>query len=205
MNDFPPNSDKSKAPDPKRVERITTSEPIRRQKPLGRKLRETFIAGDPKSAISVAVLAVLVPAAKDAITEAASRAVEGLIYGESRGSGRRRPSGPPSGHNGYVSYNRMSSGSPTPRDRAPMRRSRDAFEFEEIILVSRAEADNAIENMFTILEKYDSVSVADLYEMLGLKVEFTDQKWGWRSLQGAAATRTRQGYLLDLPDPEPLA
>lgn len=202
MDEFPSNSDKSKLP-PKKVERVTTSEPIRRQKPLGRRLRDTFIAGDPKSAISVAVLAVLVPAAKDAIAEASSQAVERLIFGEKGGSGRRRPSGPPQGHNGYVSYNRMSS-QPTPRDRVPSRMTRDAFEFEDIILVSRAEAETAIQNMYTILEKYESVSVADLYEMLGLKVEHTDQKWGWRDLRGANATRTRQGYLLDLPEPEPL-
>ena len=148
MDEFPSNSDKSKLP-PKKVERVTTSEPIRRQKPLGRRLRDTFIAGDPKSAISVAVLAVLVPAAKDAIAEASSQAVERLIFGEKGGSGRRRPSGPPQGHNGYVSYNRMSS-QPTPRDRVPSRMTRDAFEFEDINLAHQAGADAFILKPFDI-------------------------------------------------------
>jgi hypothetical protein len=48
------------------------------------------------------------------------------------------------------------------------------------------------------------VSVADLYELLGVAADHTDQKWGWRTLGGASVRRVRDGYLLDLPQPEPI-
>lgn len=205
MTDFPPNSDKSKQPTEKEVPLIANAEPIRRDKPLGRRLRDTFIAGDIKTAASTAAIVVLVPALKEAFTDALSTGFERLIYGESRGGGRRRPPGSPQREGNYVTYNRMSRDpQPTPRDRAS-RISREAFEFQDLILADRNAADSAIQGMFDLLEKYDSVSVADLYTMLGVKTEYTDQKWGWRSLRGANVTKVRQGYLLDLPDPEPFA
>lgn len=69
---------------------------------------------------------------------------------------------------------------------------------------TRVEAEETLTQMFDLLEKFDAVTVADLYELSGISSNYMDHKWGWTDLRGSNVTRTRQGYLLDLPQPEPL-
>ena len=77
-------------------------------------------------------------------------------------------------------------------------------DFNEIILGTRVEAEEVIDRLFDLLSKYDNASVADLYELVGITANFTDEKWGWTDLRGASVAKVRNGYLLDLPRPEPL-
>ena len=58
--------------------------------------------------------------------------------------------------------------------------------------------------LFTLIERYQSATVADLYELVGVQGSYTDDKWGWVDIRGAGITRVRNGYLLDLPRPQPL-
>ena len=207
--DFPPNSQKAKgeAPEtPKRVERVTTAEAVRRRPSLGKQFKSTFLAGDMKTSLHYVVFNVLLPAAKDAMVDAASSGIEKLIYGEARG-GRRRSGGPVAGSTGYISYNRMSD----PRDdrptitRAAQRAARARHDFDEIVLTSRSDAEEVLSQLFEVVSQYQEVTVADLYELTGRPTGHTDHKWGWTDLQGSTITRVRSGgYLLDLPDPEPL-
>ena len=70
---------------------------------------------------------------------------------------------------------------------------------------TRAEADSVIESLFEMISKYESATVADLYELVGIDRKFTDDKWGWSDIRGANAVRVRGGgYLLNLPRPVPL-
>lgn len=85
------------------------------------------------------------------------------------------------------------------------RRSRRQQSSDEIVLQSRQEAEDVLDQMFTILERYDEVTLADLYLMTGLSTSHTDHKWGWTNLRGATVGRVRGGgYLLNLPETEPL-
>lgn len=85
------------------------------------------------------------------------------------------------------------------------RRARANFDFDEIILPTRVEADQVLERMFDLLDKYEIVTVADLYDLVGVDSNYTDEKYGWEDLRGADVDRlSRGGYLLDLPRPEPL-
>ena len=207
--EFPPNSEASKR-EPiydKEITRVTTSEVKRKKKSLRKQFSETFVAGDAKSAIRYVVLDVMLPAAKDMIVEAGSQGIEKLIFGESR---RRGSSAPPSGPTGYVSYNRFSGimgNRPSvlnSSQRALSRQARARHDFDEIVLESRAEAEEVIDRLFDLVSRYESATVADLYELVGLASAHTDNKWGWVDIRGAGVSRTRGGYLLDLPDPIPL-
>lgn len=203
-SEFPPNSEASKRQpiDDKKVERVTSGEPVRRRKSLRKQFSETFVAGDMKSAVSYVVLDVLLPAAKDMIVEAGSQGIEKLIFGEGR---RRRGSTPPqAGPTGYVSYNRYAMGSRmSAPERVMSRQGRARHNFDEIILEERAEAEEVIDRLFDLVSRYESASVADLYELVGLVPAHTDNKWGWTDLRGSGVSRVRDGYLLDLPDPVP--
>lgn len=207
--EFPPNSKKaqdSAREEPKRVERVTSADAVRRKRSLGKQFKATFVGGDAKTAMQYVIFNVLLPAAKDAMVEAASSGIEKLIYGEAR-SKRGSRGGPPSGAQGYVTYNRMSD----PRDDRPpvprsvQRAAKARHDFDEIVLSSRSEAEEVIDRLFDLISRYGEATVADLYELTGLEASHTDNKWGWTDMRGANVARIRSGdYLLDLPDPDPL-
>ena len=44
--------------------------------------------------------------------------------------------------------------------------------------------------------------MSDLYELLGIPGKYTDDNWGWTDIRGAQVRRIRNGYMLDIPDPE---
>ena len=87
--------------------------------------------------------------------------------------------------------------------RVMSRQARSRHDFDEIVLETRAEAEEVIDRLFDLVSRYESATVADLYELVGLPSSHTDHKWGWTDVRGAGATRTRDGYLLDLPEPRP--
>jgi hypothetical protein len=218
VDDYPANSYKSRAPKPveepkekpveeKRVEKIVEGEVVRRKKPLGRRFIETFFSGDAHGVFSYVIVDVLLPAAKDTVADAVSQGFERLLFGEVRSTSRRTGTRP-SGSSGFVSYNRYSTQTPSrredPRGREISQRARAAHDFDEIILATRSEAEEVVGRLFDVVARYEAATVADLYELLGLTAKFTDDKWGWTDLRGAGVTRVRNGYLLDLPRPEPL-
>lgn len=202
--EFPSNSETSKkgVPNGKNISPVVSSTAVRRKKSLRKQFRETFVAGDARTAISYVLFDVLLPAAKDMVVEAGSQGIEKLIFGDSRRRGSTRP---PSGPYGNVEYNRYSSGSRlSGPQRAMSRQSRARHNFDEVVLDERAEAEEVIDRLFDLVSRYEAATVADLYELVGLASTHTDNKWGWTDLTGAGVTRVRGGYLLDLPDPESL-
>lgn len=153
-------------------------------------------------AVRYVIFDVLLPSAKDMIVEAVSQGAEKLILGESR---RRSTTPPLSGPTGYVSYNRMNMGGRNNGpSRAISRQARARHNFDEIVMNDRVEAEEVIDRLFDLVNRYETATVADLYELVGLASSHTDNKWGWVDLHGAGVSRIRGGYLLDLPEPEVL-
>jgi hypothetical protein len=200
--------------EPKKIEKITTGEVHLRKKSLGKRFAETFFGGTAKGAAQYVVLEVLLPTAKDAIFDAFSQGVERFLFGDSRGGGRRTINrhSPVSGHNGYVSYNRYADPrGPSRREReeprALSKRARANHELDEIVVASRAEANAVLARMAYIIDTYDVCSISDLYKMVDIAPEFTDEKWGWTStdqIDDAKPVRVNGGYVLDLPKPVPI-
>jgi hypothetical protein len=206
-SEFPPNSDVSKKsiPEDKNVQRVISGDVVRKRKSLRKQFSETFVAGDLKSSIRFVIMDVMLPAAKDMVVEAGSQGIEKLIFGDSR---RRGSTTPQSGPTGYVNYTRYAMGGAsrmTSPQRALSRQGRARFDFDEIILDSRSEAEEVIDRLFDLVSRYESATVADLYELVGLSSSHTDHKWGWTDVRGAGVSRVRGGYLLDLPEPEALS
>lgn len=77
--------------------------------------------------------------------------------------------------------------------------------YDDILFPTRAEATDALDQMIAIIAQYDVVTVADLFESVGVTGEFTDENWGWTDLRGADVQRINEGYVLDLPRPAPIA
>jgi len=74
----------------------------------------------------------------------------------------------------------------------------------EILLVSKADADRVLETMSELIDRYDAVSVADLYSLLGHPTNYIDNNWGWTELVFANVLQTQDGWMLDLPPVQPL-
>lgn len=211
--EFPSNRHKDKTPQAKptekKVTQVTENEVVRRKKPVGKRLSETFIGGDARSVWAFVTLDILVPAAKDAIADMVSQGAERMIFGETRSSGRRstrRGEGPHIAYNKYSGGGSRRLGPPDDRHRHEMsKRARASHDFDEIILGTRVEAEEVLERLTDLVDRYETATVADLYDLVGITGTFTDDKWGWTDLHTATVARVRHGgFLLDLPRPEPL-
>lgn len=216
-NEFPPNSNSErearprrqqaqKGPEKKDVQRVVTGRVIQREKPLRKKFLEAFRPEDNKGFVEYTLIDVLVPGIKDAMANAVNTLVENALgVGPRPSRGHRRRSG-----GSYTSYNRMGAArrdrDDDRRDRRPSRgeSARVGDDVKEIILESRIEAEGIVDNLFELISMYDVASMRDLMTMLGEPFNPVHEDWGWTDLRGARVHRIREGYLIDLPRPEPL-
>lgn len=189
--------DKEDAPKEK-VEKVVTGEVIQRKKGMGRRIADTFTGEDFGSVRQYVIFDVAVPALKSLISDMVSQGIERTLFGDSRPRGG-------GGSGARVSYNRMYGGGNTRRDEsrrpAMSQRGRATHDFAEIIIGTRAEAETVLDTLIECLDKYDVVTVAELYDAVGITGSFSDDKWGWNDLRQAGVRRVRDGYLLELPAP----
>lgn len=226
MDDFPSNSTRS--PRPRReelrekepaairppVQRVVEGEVIRRKKPMAKRIKEALMPDENMSMGEWLLMEFLIPGIRDLMYDASIGSVERMFQrGNTYHPGRR-----PSQRGGRTRYDRYSSRDSRDRDRGRLdrrddrddrhmsRRGRANFDFDEIILPSMFEAKETLRQMYDMMEKYESVSVADLYQIIGETPDPTDFKYGWEpeDLQGASVSNVRSGYLLNLPRPEQL-
>lgn len=83
-------------------------------------------------------------------------------------------------------------------------RARAQHDFSEIIFESRPEANGVLDDMRNYLEQYERVPVDQLYSFMGVDPTFRDSAWGWTNLDGSFVKHVRNGFVLELPAPEPL-
>lgn len=201
--DYAANSHKSKKrdkpnTDDKKVDRVIEGKVVVKKRGFWRKLNEALTSDDSQSVGSYIMWDVLIPAFKSMILDAGSQGLERALYGEVRA--KSRPG------EGRVAYNRMYKGSTPIREgrREISNSARRSHDFREIILETRSEAEEVIDRLVDLIDSYDVATVSDLYDLVGITGNFVDEKWGWNDLRSAKATRVREGYLLELPRPEPI-
>jgi hypothetical protein len=189
--------------EPKKIEKVVEGKVVRKPKSPGRKFREIFINENSSSVWEYVLFDVLTPALKDMVADATSSGMERMLFGENHRSRRAPRRGEP-----RTQYNRYSVSRGDDRPPYPQRQSsvarRTKHNFDDILLATRVEAEEVIERLYDLLSAYGTASVSDLNELLGLTSEYTDDKWGWTDLRPSSVKRTRDGYLLILPKPEPL-
>lgn len=194
------NSHKAKQPD-KKIDQVTSGKVIKREKNVGKKISESFLGDDSRDVGNYILHDVLIPALKDTISDMVSGGIEMLLFGKTGsrpGRGSRSSAGP-----GRINYSAYSK---NPSERAGAHkisdRGRRTHDFDEIILEKRAEAEDVISCLVDLIADYEMASVADLYDLVGIPSNYTDNKYGWTNLSSAGVRRVRNGYLLDLPRTE---
>lgn len=198
MENYQPNSHKFKEEqrEKKKVEKVVNGT-VKTKPNTARKFTNIFISEDVSSVKSYIFMDVLVPAIKKAVSDIVRDGIDMLLYGESKG--RKN-----STNASYVSYRSYSD-----RDRRDDRhgptRSRVGYSFDDIVLESRGEAEEVLARMDELIDTYGIVSVADLYDLVGITGNYTDNKYGWTNIRNAEAIRARGGgYILKLPKALPI-
>jgi hypothetical protein len=212
-DNFPNNSHTKKegpaAPKPgeKKITPVVQGQVTQRKKPLGRRFSEFFFQGNPRKAAGEVFVDSLLPAGKDMVIDGAMGLLEGILYGEARGN--RRPRGgiiQPGIMGAFTSYRGIQNQqvppwqqqAPGPQKAPASMRSR--HDFQQMVFASRVEADEVLDQMYSVLAQYEVVTVSDLYEMCNISPHYTDEKWGWMDLSGSNVQRVSNGqYVLNLP------
>jgi hypothetical protein len=201
--DYPSNSNRKKEENqkPKKdIEKVVSTEVIVQKKTVSDRFKNIFIGGEFKASMRYISAEVLLPAFRNMIVDATTKGIERVIYGESAPKRPRSSMQPRMSYNTPVdrSYSRFAS--PTPQTVSRNRR----YDVSNIVLVSREEAETVLERLSDILGQYDVASVADLHQLVGLPSTWVDNKWGWSSLRYADVRQIREGFLLELPQVEPI-
>lgn len=191
---YKPNSRRSKveqkanSTEKEKVQKVITGKAKTKKKGELRKFKDVFISEDVSNVKSYIFMDVLIPAAKKAISDIVSNGIDMILYGES--GGRKKGTG--ASYVSYRDYSTKSSGHSSTR-------ARSAFDYDEIILDSRRDAEDILDRMGEILETYGVVSVADMYDLAGISCDFTYNRYGWTSIRNGEVIRVRDGYIIKMP------
>ena len=197
MEDYRSNSHKAKAEAKeaaeKKVDQVVTGNVKRKKKSEVSKFKDVFISEDVSNVKSYIFLDVLVPAIKKAVSDIVKDGVDMMLYGDKRSGGR--------GSSSYVSYRSYSDNTSRNSNRRSVRAS---YDFDDVIFDTRGEADAVLSSMDELMDRYGVVSVADMYDLCGMTCNYTDNKYGWKSLARADISSVRDGYIIKLPKAEPI-
>ncbi len=206
MPDYTGNSNVEKDKPNRRVpEKVVTGDVTIKAPGVATKFKRIFFGGDMKTAAVYVFGDVLIPAMQRLVLEAASKGLDQLIYGSDR-----RPHSSRSTYQPRVQYHNPNVVQAQSRPYAANRpidrwRREDPINVGNIVVASRADADNVIEGMINIVDSYEVVSVADLYELLGQPTTHVDHKWGWTRLSGIESRQVKDGYHIWLPPVEEIS
>lgn len=193
MENYKPNSHRSKEAAAEAKKEI---KPIAKAKTKKKnKLVDTFISEDAQNIKSYVLMDVLVPAIKKAVSDIVTDGISMLLYGDTSHGGRR------SSNSSHVNYTRYSSDR---RDDRGSSYRNTRYSHDDVILETRGEAEEVLDRMCELIDTYGVVSVADMYDLVGITCNYTDNKYGWTNLRNAEPVRVRDGYMLRLPKAGPI-
>lgn len=153
------------------------------------------------------------PAIKNIIVDAVTSGINMIMYGEKGGPSRGYRGyggGYGSGYRPPVNYNNSrptnytsayTSQQPEP-SRQMARSSRHIV--DEYVIEDRYDAASVLTTLTETADMYNTVSVADYYDLIGIESQFTDNSFGWTidSITRATIVPVRGGYILKLPPVE---
>lgn len=201
INDLKPNSNRAKEEkkqlEEHKIDKVVTGKVITRKKSGFQKMFGDIISDDAKNLKSYVVGDVLIPALKKAISDIVTNGIEIILYGESRDRSARSTADRVS----YRSYYDDRYNGPSRAIRAS---ALNDYSYDDIILSTRGEAEDVLARMDEIMQTYGLVRVADLYDLVGITGNYTDNKYGWTNIRNADVVRVRDGYMIKMPRAVPI-
>ena len=196
LDDFPGNSNKSKEESAKaKVEKVIDG-PVKRSKPSFFKKAARVIFSDvsEEDLRTEIIFDYLVPTIKDTVVDIIKMTTEAIFYGSTtprKKSGGNKPV--------KVSYSDYYD-----RDKKPVQSKASSYNFDEITMNTRSDAEQVLDNLIDITREYGQASVGDFCDLVGVDNSFTDYKYGWTDLTRTTISRTRDGYIINFPTPSKL-
>lgn len=185
------DSNQIQATDGKRAEKVVSGK-VKTKKNDIRKFTDMFFMEDAANIGSYILNDVLVPTIKKALYDILVGSLDMSLFG-GRGGGRRPTADKVSYRTDYNSVSR--------RDERTYSSTRTAsgYSYDDVIVETRGEAEAVLARMDEIMEEYEVVRVADLYDLVGITGEYTDNKYGWTNIRNAEIERVRDGYRIKMP------
>lgn len=198
MEDYKSNSYKSKAGlTDKKVEKVVKGPVKVKKKSEISKLKDAFISEDAATLKSFVVVDILIPALKKAVSDIVTNGIDIILYGESGRSKRNINSS-------NVSY-RSYYDTRDDNYRYNVNKTATNYSYNDIIFETRGEAEEVLSRLDELIETYKIATVADLYDLVGITGNYTDNKYGWKNIRNAEVMHTRDGgYVLKLPKALPI-
>lgn len=147
----------------------------------------------------------ILPNIREMIQSVVVGGIERALYGDSAPKPYRPRTGygfysAPSRPAGWTSRTNYSAGAPTPRDDQWTNRPPS---YSDLVVPSRQEAEDVLQALLDMAERYGSASVGDLFSLAGMSTTHVDESWTWNAnevSQGRVQMR-RGGYGFSLPSP----
>lgn len=200
MEEYKSNAYRSKEPaktPDKKIEKVVTGAVRTKKKSEARKLADIFISEDISNVKNYIFMDVLIPAIKKAIDDIVSNGIHMILYNGDKRS-EKRSSVSRVSYSGY--YNKGSNERELRAERA-----RNGFDFDEILFTNRGDAESVLSAMEDIIDRYDTVSVLDFYDLADVSTtNYAAQRYGWNDIHTARVVRVSDGYIIQLPRPIPL-
>lgn len=199
-----PNSHKSKEIEKRKQKKepvakvISGKAKIKKKSELS-KIADIFIAEDIDNVKAYILEDVVIPSIKKTIEDVVNNSIRMLFWNGSapKSSGNKVS---------YSSYSKQyERGDRFSREAksSSYSRMRRGYSYSDVIVDTRAEADDVLNRMDEIVQTYGCVSVADLFDLVGADAEYTDNKYGWMDISAAYPQRVRDGWMIKLPKPLP--
>ena len=201
-NNLPDNSTKARedrkqkaAREGQRAEKVVRGK-VKTKNNEVRKWTDIFFSDDTANVGNYILMDVLVPSIKKAIYDIVVNSLDMSLFG-GRGGGKR------SGDK--ISYTAYSNSSRRDRDERSYRSYSSADRgYQDIIFETRADAKDVLDSMDEIMETYDRVRVADMFDLAGLTCEHTLNNYGWTDIRSAKIVPAADGYRIKMPRALPL-
>lgn len=175
----------------KRAEKVVHGK-VKTKTNNARKLTDIFISEDVANVKNYILMDVIVPSIKKAVYDLIVGTLDMSLYG-GRGNGGKRPTADKISYRDYNSVSRRD-------DRSyGSTRTASGYTYDDIVVETRGEAESVLARMDEIMEEYEQVRVADLYDLVGISGDYTDNKYGWTNIRNARVVRTRDGYKIEMP------
>lgn len=201
MEDYKPNShlskmEQSNSTNGKKIEKVVSGTVKVKKKSEIHKIKDIFVSEDAGNIKSYILNDVLIPTIKQTISDIVKNVIDMTLFGGNGSKGRNSIASTVSYRNYYDRGNSIQRGTT---------RTTTGYNYDDITIDSRGEAEEVLTRMDELISCYGVVSVADLYDLIGVTGSYTDNKYGWTNIRNARVVRANGGgWTFDLPKALPI-
>lgn len=192
--------DENKKPEDRKFSSVVSKPAELKKKGGFGKLKGLLISEDAKDVKGYILGDVIIPTIKKMISEAASSAIDILLFGETR-----RRNGSSSTPGSRVSYRKYYDDRDY-RDSRDRRRDRyEVFDYDNLEFDNKGDAEMVLDSLIEVIEQYKMATVGDAYDFAGVSTNsYMVNRYGWSDLSSARIVRDRDHYYIDFPKPMPI-